>query len=102
MLFSIILRNNQLEENLYGLQFIPSPVLVKGTKQLLNLNPDSPRYKLGSIKKLIDKENLKFSAKENNAADVLIRDVGNGTKQDLNQLTNDLKSNGFNVKVYNA
>ena len=102
MHFSIILRNNQLEENLYGLQFIPSPVLVKGTKQLLNLNPDSPGYKLGSIKKLLDKENLKFNPKENNAADVLIRDVGHGTKQDLNQLTNDLKSNGFNVKVYNA
>ena len=102
MHFGIILRKNnqsEVEEYFYSLQFIPSPVLVKGTQRLLNLNPSSPRYKLGSVKKLIDKENLKFSSEDKNEAVVMITDKGHGTKQDLKQIKNDLKSNGFNVKV---
>ena len=45
------------------LVFIPCPVWIKGDEQLINLNPSSPRYQLGSVKKLLDKENLKFSLK---------------------------------------
>ena len=72
--------------------------------ETLQLSPEIIKLQedILALEKELGKGNLKFSPKENNAADVLIRDVGHGTKQDLNQLTNDLKSNGFNVKVYNA
>ena len=98
--YSKLLENKLLKENYeqYKITYKDKP------KQI------SPKNKVNELLKIMEerntlilqKENLKFSPKENNVADVLIRDVGHGTKQDLNQLTNDLKSNGFNVKVYNA
>ena len=103
MHFGIVLikENNYSEsqEFYYSLQFLPVPIILKQNKQILNLNPSSPQYKLGSMRKLIEKENLKFNSEDNNEAVIMIKDKGHGTKQDLRELKSDLKSNGFNVKV---
>ena len=99
MHFEIILRDkNYIAQHLsYGLVFIPSPVWIKGREQIINLNPNSPKYQKGSIKKLLEKENLKFDKDGNNEAVIVINNIGNGESDDLVNLESDLKSNGFNV-----
>ena len=102
MHFEITLRNkNNLAQHLsYGLVFIPSPVWIKGDEQLINLNPSSPMYQLGSVKKLLDKENLKFNLEDNNEAVIVVNQVGHGVEEDMDNLNDDLAANGFTVKVY--
>ena len=105
MHFSIILnRKNKSEQNLaYGLIFVPCPVFVKGYKKLKNIHPTyTPNYQLGSIKNLLEKENLDFPLNENNEAVIAVRDIGHGTEKDLRHLKYDLEANGFNTKVYRA
>ena len=103
MTFSILLNNqSNSEQNIaYGLVFIPAPVFVKGNKKLMNIHPTTtPNYKLGSIKNLLEKENLNFHLDENNEAIISLRDIGHGTKKDLKYLKFDLEANGFKTKVY--
>ena len=102
MHFEVTLRNkNNLEQHSsYGLVFIPCPVWIKGDAQLINLNPSSPRYQLGSVKKLLDKENLKFSMENKNEAAVVVRHVGHGQEEDMNNLKVDLSANGFTVFLF--
>ena len=103
MHFSIILnKQSNSEQNLaYGLVFIPAPVFVKGNKKLMNIHPTTtPKYKIGSIRNLLEKENLDFQLNENNEAVIAVRDIGHGTERDLNYLKYDLEANGFNIKVY--
>ena len=61
MHFELTLRNkNNLEKHLsYGLVFMPSPVWVNRDGILINLQPSSPKYQLGSVKKLLNKTMLR-------------------------------------------
>ena len=52
----LIFRSQPWEHLSYGLVFMPSPVWVNRVGMLINLNPSSPKYQLGSVKKLLDKE----------------------------------------------
>jgi hypothetical protein len=60
MHFTVHLRGNQTYQDdlSYGLVFIPCPAWIQGANQILNLNPERPDYRMGSIKKLIDQERL--------------------------------------------
>ena len=102
MQFEITLRDqSKLDQHLsYCLVFIPSPVWIKNKKQLINLNPSSPKYQRGSVKKLIKKENLKFKESLKKEAVIVVNDVGHGTIKDLDNLKFDLKSENFNVIIY--
>ena len=84
----------------YGLVFIPCPVWVKGDNHLINLNPSSPEYHKGSIKQLIDKENLHQIISEGPEAVLVVNDIGHGTEKDLITLKEDLVDEGFRVKTY--
>jgi len=58
MYFEITLRSEETYEThfSYGLVFIPCPVWFKGSEKIINLNPNSPRYHKGSVKKLVEKK----------------------------------------------
>ena len=86
----------------YGLVFIPCPVWVKGDEQIINLNPSSPEYHKGSIKRLIEKENLQHIINEGSEAVLVVNDIGHGTEKDLTTLKEDLVDEGFRVKTYGA
>jgi len=101
MHFELTLRNkNNLEKHFsYGLVFIPTPVWVNRAGILINLYT-GPKYQLGSVKKLLNKENLKFDMEEKNEAVIVVNHIGHGRKEDLDNLNIDLEANGFSVTVY--
>jgi len=82
------------------LVFIPCPVWVKGKRTVLNLNPERPDFCLGSVGRLISKENLGKTFNERKEAIVLVHLIGHGSTADLNTLKDDLLGEGFTVKVY--
>ena len=102
MHFEITLRSKETYEKhySYGLVFIPCPVWVKQDKQIINLNPESPKYRNGSIKKLINCESLDKELINDKEAIVNIRNIGHGTNEDMYNLLNDLNDEGFDVSIY--
>ena len=86
----------------YGLVFIPSPVWISGDKVVsrLNQNISSPDYKIGSVKKLIKSQDLYNYLNSDLEAVIVIRDLGHGTKNDLNMLQEDLCNEGFKVIIF--
>jgi len=98
--FEVTFRSKETYEKhlSYGLVFIPVPVWVKGSEQVLNLNPRTPAYQKGSVNRLIEQEKLNFN--ENKEAVVAIRDIGHGTRKDFDTLKEDLADSGFKVIVY--
>ncbi len=87
------------EDYSYGLVFIPCPVWIKGDKEILNLNPKRPTYQLGSIKKLIKKENISNKFPYAKSAYVIVHPIGHGSIADFSTLLKDLQSEGFTVQV---
>ena len=102
MHFELTIRSEKTLANhfSYGLVFIPCPVWVKGDNHLINLNPSSPEYQKGSIKQLIEKENLYHIITEGPEAVLVVNDIGHGTEKDLTTLKEDLVDEGFRVKTY--
>lgn len=100
MKFTIIFNSHESYDFSYGLVFIPCPVFIQGKKQIINLNSESPEYKIGSIKRLIDLEkiNEKLSQK-NKKSLIIIHQEGQGTQQDLENLKKDLEQEGFIIKL---
>ncbi len=82
--------------------FIPCLVLVKENEHIINLNPSSPKYHKGSVKRLIEKEKIYHFFKVDKEAVLVVRDIGYGAEEDMNYLNDDLAANSFNVKVYGA
>ena len=101
MHFTVHLRDDKNDENdfSYGLAFIPCPVWIKGTNQILNLNRERPDYRMGSIKKLISQEKLKKKLSGQRFAHVIIHPVGHGSIADLVTLQRDLLAEGFSVTL---
>ena len=101
MHFTVNLRSEQnLQDDFsYGLAFIPCPVWVKGTKQVLNLNPERPDFRLGSVAKLMAQEKIGKKWTGARMAHVIIHPVGHGSAADLVMLQRDLLAEGFTVGV---
>ena len=102
MHFDITLRSNETYEKnySYGLVFIPCPVWVKGSKHILNLNPETPKYVKGSIAKLIESEKIDTDLINEKEAIINIKHIGHGTDEDMLNLKNDLREEGFKVSIY--
>jgi hypothetical protein len=58
MRFTVIFDSAEAEDHSFGLVFVPCPVWVQGVRTSLNLNPESPRYEVGSVHRLLDKEQI--------------------------------------------
>ncbi len=83
----------------YGLVFIPVPVWIQGKRKILNLNPDSPGYKKGSVSRLLNVENIEEILKDPKIATITVYSEGIGEQQDLDTLIEDLEKEGFIVNV---
>ncbi len=64
---------------------------------ILNLTPHDPRYKLGSVRRLLDKETVEFRKELPMRAVVVAHPEGNGTFEDFAELVRDLEFEGFRV-----
>ena len=91
--------DNQEMDFSYGLVFIPCPVWVKGTRKVLNLNPERPDYQMGSVRKLLQQENLEKSLAGARVAHIIIHSLGHGSGADLSTLKRDLSEDGFSVHM---
>jgi hypothetical protein len=100
--FTVILRGSDTYEadHSFGLAFIPCPVWIDGTRHVLNLNPDRPDYRMGSVKRLLEKEGLADKLGEFGVASIIVHPMGHGSIADLVMLQRDLGSLGFAVRVY--
>lgn len=101
MHFTVHLRSEHTYEDdfSYGLVFIPCPVWVKGSKQVLNLNPERPDLRPGSVERLLEQEGIRDNLKGTKQAFVLVHPLGHGSMADLMTLYQDLLSQGFRVSV---
>jgi hypothetical protein len=99
MRFTVILDSAEAEDHSFGLVFVPSPVWVQGARTILNLNPENPRYKVGSVRRLLDEEQIEVGRDMSMRAVVVAHPEGNGTFEDFAELIRDLEFEGFSVSA---
>ena len=97
MRFTVIFDSAEDQDHSFGLVFIPSPVWVHGARQILNLNPEEPRYKMGSVRELLEEERIESRIGLPRRSVVVAHPSGNGTFEDLAVLIRDLEFEGFGV-----
>ena len=97
MTFTVVFQST-VKNLSYMLAFEPCPIWKKRNECLINLNPSTPYYQLGSIKKLIEREKLDGLI-ESKECVLIIQQDGHGSPQDLNNLELDLQQEGFNYSV---
>ncbi len=100
MKFTLIFPSHEAYDLSYGLVFIPCPVWVRGTEEIVNLNPENPHYQKGGVRRLIENERIEFSENEyNKRCFIIVHQTGNGEQKDLDTLHSDLVQEGFQVNV---
>ena len=99
MKFTVVFPSGESTDLSYGLVFIPCPVWVQGSREVINLNPAIPYYQPGSVRRLMEKEGITPDP-NNRAVSVIIHSAGNGSRADMDVLLADLKEEGFWVSVY--
>ena len=101
MEFTVILPSHASYDLSYRLVFIPCPVWIQGTRQVINLNPERPDYQLGSVRKLLKKEKISPCNQETDSkCIVIVHEEGYATSKDLNTLKEDLQNENFIVDVF--
>ncbi len=101
MKFTIVFHTHESFDRSYGLVFVPSPVWIQGHREVLNLNPENPEYRLGSTRKLIQQEDiLDHLAANTKECAIIIHQTGHGTAADLQMLQDDLQQEGFMVTTH--
>lgn len=101
MHFTVNFRSSDVygQDYSYGLVFIPCPVWVRGASEIVNLNPEKPAYRLGSVRELLKHEHLEDVLSDKKEAVIVVHSIGYGTVQDLQLLQNDLINEGFLVSI---
>lgn len=101
MKFTVVFGSHESYDFSYGLVFVPSPCWVKAEEVLVNLNPESPHYQLGSVRKLLEKEGASAAALATGPRRCVVvsHDLGHGSQEDLERLETDLQQEGFTVTM---
>lgn len=96
MTFTVIFKDKSRNLS-YMLGFEPCPIWRKiDDDWFINLNPETPKYQLGSIRKLIEKEDIMVN---NRQAIIVIQEEGYGTYEDFDNLKRDLRQEGFKYSI---
>jgi len=99
MNFTVKFINGSDTESLtFDLVFTPSPVWMQSQREIIQLNPESPKYQAGSLRILMHQVPV-LAHLQNKECTVFVHESGNGSKEDLKTLVTDLKSHGFMVQV---
>jgi hypothetical protein len=96
MKFTLVFHADESTDVSYGLLFIPCPVWVQGDREVVNLNPERPDYRPGSLRRLLETEGV-LSRLEDRRCALVIQPSGYGSDQDLQVLIDDLAAEGFSV-----
>lgn len=100
MKFTLVFSSPEAIDLSYGLVFIPSPVWMQGEREILNLNPEHPDYRLGSFRRLLECEPIVRKLFRHSCV-LVVHHEGLGTDMDLHTLLDDLQGEGFQVEIYN-
>lgn len=100
MNFTVVFRGNDNTQMTYTLAYEPSPIWKQGEEWILNLNPESPNYKLGSVNRLMATTGLSFEAMHKSKDCFIICESNCINEPEIQKLHEDLKREGFNVKVF--
>lgn len=96
MEFTVVFERSQINRNCnYDLVFEPCPIWNKNGEWLINLNPESPYYQKGSVKRLIEHEGLH----DIKNCIVVVHNYGEGSAKDLETLEQDLNEQKITYKV---
>lgn len=97
MTFTLVFKS--ISNNLaYMLAFEPCPIWKRDSTWSLNLNSETPKYQLGSIRKLLDRQKLESAISEKECV-IIIQKNGHGSNEDLENLKLDLEQEGFRYSI---
>ena len=100
MKFTVVFPSHESYDLSYGLVFIPCPVWVRGTEEILNLHPERPDYQKGGVRRLFTQEKIAIWEKGSKKQCLLIvHQTGHAQQKDLDTLRQDLMEEGFQVNV---
>lgn len=99
MRFTVTFQAAEDRDYSYGLVFTPCPVWVQATREILNLNPASPHYNLGGVKRLFATERMELGESNEKRCVVVAHSDGHGEDMDLAALLSDLGSEGFSPRL---
>lgn len=99
MRFTLIIDSAEDRDLSYGLVFVPSPVWVQGSRQIVNLSPENPHYRRGGVKRLVSAERIQFEAGRGKRCVVVAHSEGHGRADDMVELVSDLEDEGFSVTL---
>ena len=100
MKFTIIFPSHESCDFAYGLVFIPCPMWVQGNRHIINLNRDRPNYELGSVKRLIEHEEiLPWNDEDSAKCVIIVHHTGHASEKCLATLKSDLRNEGFDIDV---
>ena len=95
MRFTVSFQSLEDRDFSYGLVFVPSPVWVQGSRQVLNLMPENPHYTRGGVARLLAAERIDQSQLGAKHCVVIAHPDGHASLNDLLELLGDLESRGF-------
>lgn len=103
MKFTVVFNAHESINLSYGLVFIPCPCWVRSGEEapFINLNPESPHYKLGSVGRLLNQEKYiqQGYLGQPKQAIIIVHKTGHGTFFDLETLEADLLNEGFETQI---
>lgn len=96
---TLVFKSHESIDMSIGMVFIPCICWVINNKTILNPHPDNPNYLKGDFQTLL-KQSI-FDNLTQKKIILVIHEDGHGTSSDIDNLIDDIKSEGFNLKLVN-
>jgi len=102
MKFTVIFPSSEASDATVGITFKSSLVWVEGSRDLLNPHPENPHYLKGDLRRFFEETNFdeRFS-NHTKKVSIVVHSIGNADNSDLENLVDDLKSEGFEPAIIN-
>ena len=100
MHFTVVFKSHESVDLSYSVVFTPCPVWMQGTKEVVNVHPDSPHYEPGDLIPLLESTDIEAKLGDGvRMATIVAHPDGHGTYEYLKALREDLEDHAFEVMV---
>lgn len=100
MKFTVIFNSIESFDFSFGLDFIPYPVWLQGSRIIMEMKSGSKSYKPGSVKKLLKAFPIIQECISDKECIVIVHRSGQGNEHDMIALQSDLLNNGFRIQSH--